>query len=92
MTLINEQLQHPESFPSDALLVSILVLAVHGPKPDAMYEHSHPRSPLATTQNLDFYGNMTFVAAHMQALYILVKQRGGLDAIDMHGLADTIVL
>lgn len=91
ITFINAQLQDPKEPPSDALLLSILILAVHGPNADATYGDSHPQSPLATTQLLDWYGNMTFNPLHMQALYMLVKQRGGLDAIDLYGGADTIL-
>ena len=90
--LVNEQLQRPERRPSDALLVSVLILAIHGANDEATHEHSHPQSPLATAQNLDFYGSMKLVAAHMQALQVLVKWRRGLDAIDLYRLADTIVL
>jgi hypothetical protein len=52
----------------------------------------YPQSPMATTQTLDLFGNMVMVPAHMQALYVLVEQRGGLEAIETFGLADILVL
>ncbi len=86
--------------PSDDLLISILILAAHGPaeaqkalwvsQPES--EPCHPTSPLAKAQNVDFYGSLGFVPAHMRALYTLVEQKGGLDKIDLYGLADTLAL
>jgi len=92
--LINKTLRTREVTPSDTLLVSILILAAHGPKQRARpdLEPCHPPSPLARAQNLDFYGSLLFVPAHLDALYVLVGQKGGLDAIELHGLADTIAL
>jgi hypothetical protein len=84
--------------PSDALLISILILAAHGPAEglttdcELDSEPSHPPSPLARAQNLDFYGSLGFVPAHMHALHILVEQKGGLDKIGLYGLADTLAL
>jgi hypothetical protein len=56
MSLMNEELRRLEDSPSDALLVSILVLAAHGPIISGAYldELIHSLSPLAKTQNLDF--------------------------------------
>lgn len=90
--LINEQLQHLRGPPSDALLVSILILGAHGANLDAVCDQPHPQSPLATAQLLDFYGSMKFEAQHMHALRVLVKLKGGLEAIRMDALADTILL
>lgn len=55
-------------------------------------DHAHPQSPLAKTQNLDFYGKKRVVPAHKQASYLLVRQTGGLESIKMYGLADTLAL
>lgn len=94
ISLINEHLSELSETPSDALIVSILVLAAHGTKidPDRSLGLTHPISPLARTQNLDFYASLEFGDAHMKALTHLILQKGGLDTIQLWGLADTIAL
>ena len=80
--------------PSDALLVSILILAAHGPRQTLSQPlpPAHPQSPLARAQNLDFYGSLSFVPTHLGALHILVEQKGGLGTVELYGLADTLAL
>jgi len=94
--LINAMLRSTDNNtpPSDDLLVSILILAAHGQKQnlDPPLTPAHPQSPLAKAQNLDFYGTLSFIPAHLAALYILVEQKGGLDKIEVYGLADTLAL
>jgi hypothetical protein len=90
--LINKHLRKCGRDSIDALLISICVLAVFGSERGAAMEHAHPQSPLAKVQNLDFYGKTRFVPMHMQALYLLVRQTGGLESIEMYGLADALAL
>jgi hypothetical protein len=90
--LVNKRLHKCGRDSIDALLISISVLAVYGGERDAGMEHIHPQSPLAKAQNLEFYGKKKFVPAHMQALYLLVRQTGGLESIKMYGLAHTLAL
>jgi hypothetical protein len=94
ISLVNEEPRRLQDIPSDALIVSILILAAHGPKIGQAYSNEliHPLSPLSKTQNLDFYGNLDFVDTHMEALRILVSRKGGLDGIELYGLAETIAL
>lgn len=92
MKLINEQLQQSGRDFTDALLISISVFAVYGSERDAPSDHVHPQSPLAKAQDLDFYGKKRFVHTHMQTLYLVVEQTGGLESIKPYGLADTRAL
>ena len=97
--LINDMLRHTAANntpPSDALLMSILILAVHGQRQatttDPPSRQVHPQSPLAKAQNLDFYGSLAFTPMHLAALHMLVERKGGLDKIELYGLADTLAL
>jgi hypothetical protein len=90
--LINKRLHKCGRDSIDALLISVSALAVHGSERDTGMEQAHPQSPLAKVQNLNFYGKRRFVPVHMQALYLLVRQTGGLESIKMYGLADTLAL
>jgi hypothetical protein len=94
--LINEALRRVDDEPSDSLLVSILILAAHGPRSRSLDEDGcepvHPPSLLAKAQNLDFYASLDFDRLHMDALRVLVSRRGGLAKIGLYSLAETIAL
>ena len=49
-------------------------------------------SPLKTIQWLNVYGNIEYVPEHMKAVLDLVTLRGGIENIEMRGLAETIVV
>ncbi|KAJ9614313.1 hypothetical protein H2200_002449 [Cladophialophora chaetospira] len=93
ISLVNEALQHIKTETSDALLVSILILAAHGPRRIVVSEESreqHPLSPLANTQSIGFYGSLRFDGLHMDALRLLLARKGGLHTIQLYSLAETI--
>ncbi|KIW93435.1 uncharacterized protein Z519_06040 [Cladophialophora bantiana CBS 173.52] len=94
ISLVNEALQKVDVEISDALLVSILILAAHGPAATSCDKEppEYPVSPLANAQDLDFYGSLRFDELHMGALRILVARRGGLKNIQLYGIADMIAL
>jgi hypothetical protein len=50
------------------------------------------RSPLVRAQWLDVYGLMSHVTTHVSAMRALVTLRGGLDKIELEGLAEIIAL
>jgi hypothetical protein len=93
ISLVNDAMQTIDVEISEALLVSILILAAHGPR--AVTEESGTStaravSPLANTQNMEFYSGLRFDSMHMDALRVLVKRRGGLASIQTYGLGETI--
>jgi hypothetical protein len=92
--LINEALRKIDIEISDALLVSILILAAHGPRTNTEEPRPepHPPSPLAGTQNIDFYAGLGTDPLHMDALRVLVARKGGLRSIELYSLAETIAL
>lgn len=90
--LVNEQLHNLSGLPSDALIMAVTILAIHGKRDETVYPELHPRSPLATAQQLHVYGNMVNDEEHVQAIILLIMQKGGLEAIDLYGMADTMAL
>ena len=92
ISLVRSQLGATTGAPTDDLIVSILILAAHGAKREKVSGYSHPQSPLATVQMLDFYGSLEYETAHQFGLYYLVKQEGGLDKVQMEGLSKTLQL
>jgi hypothetical protein len=67
--------------PDDRTISAVLTLALHERVFPARPE-IHPQSPLATLTNLHIYGRLGFEAHHMNALYLLVEQMGGVDCVD----------
>jgi hypothetical protein len=49
----------------------------------------HPQSPLAKLNFLDVYGAMVNDENHIAGILLLLKEGGGLDAIDLYGMAET---
>jgi hypothetical protein len=91
---LNRRLQKLAGPAPDSLISTILTLGMHEPLPGSpsLPDMSYPESPLAKAQTLDLVGSMTVVPAHMQALYMLVEQRGGIRSITTFGIAETIAL
>lgn len=96
MRLLKEELKHPEKVHLDDLLLCVLTLSANEVETVsnnmAEKERSPFNSPLASTQWLDVYGSMTHHAAHSTAMRSLVVHRGGLDKIELEGLAEVLSL
>ncbi len=78
---------------TDHVLIAIVALFAHGepPRPTSDLAGSEmPLSPLANTQNIHVYGAGSLQVEHMQALYLLVRQRGGLETVTLPGLLETL--
>jgi len=90
--LVNEQLRNLTGPPTDALIMSVAILAIHGSYDEFVYPEIHPTSPLATAQNLHVYGNMVNEEQHLQAIILLIMQKGGLESLELFGMADTMAL
>ncbi|KIW15533.1 hypothetical protein PV08_05581 [Exophiala spinifera] len=90
--LLNEHLRHLEGPPMDALIMSIAILAIHGEYDATVYPEIHPVSPLAKAQNLHVYGSMINDEQHVHAILMLIMRKGGLDAMELFGMADTMAL
>lgn len=96
MRLLKEELKQPEKFSMDDLLLVILTLSaneIETVENNMMEKERSPfNSPLAGTQWLDVYGSMTHHAAHSTAMKSLMVHRGGLEKIELEGLAEVLSL
>ncbi|KAK5276830.1 hypothetical protein LTR40_011139, partial [Exophiala xenobiotica] len=90
--LVNEQLRHLTGPPTDALIMSVAILAIHDSYDEIVHPKIHPTSPLATAQNLHVYGNMVNEEQHLQAIILLIMQKGGLESLELFGMADIMAL
>ncbi|KAF5009455.1 hypothetical protein FDECE_4338 [Fusarium decemcellulare] len=64
------------------VLVAIFVLAIHGGYDLSEQPDLNPLSPLATYRDMYIYGQMTIGVEHLNVLYHLIEERGGLGTVD----------
>lgn len=97
MRLLKESLQNSEKIPLDDIILAVLALGTNeietmanSSLKDSM--HSPFNSPLASVQWIDVYGRISPVHAHTVAMRSLVARRGGLEKIELLGLAEILSL
>jgi hypothetical protein len=96
MRLIKEELKSPEKTPLDEVLLAVLCLAAN--EIETVENHMKKKirspfnSPLTSAQWLDVYGSITHIPAHTIAMRSLVSRRGGLERIELEGLAEVLSL
>jgi hypothetical protein len=96
MKLLKEELRNPEKMPLDDVILSALALGTNEVETmvnNTRYQARSPfNSPLSSAQWLDVYGSMSSVPTHAIAMRSLVGRRGGLEHIELHGLAEILSL
>lgn len=92
INLIKEALATMVGPADDALIMAVIILAIHGYRDNTVYPQVHPQSPLAKAQHLHVYGNMIHDEAHLKWIVYLIAQKGGLDAVELYGFADVVAL
>ncbi|OAP62958.1 hypothetical protein AYL99_02185 [Fonsecaea erecta] len=85
---LREAMLSPDSQCGDAMLLAIAILTIHGPPNDMQ-----GRTIVGSQQlrDYEYYGSKTWEPTHFQALFSLVKQRGGLHKIGIDSLAGIIM-
>ncbi|KAK7894530.1 hypothetical protein LTR67_006291 [Exophiala xenobiotica] len=89
---VNEEIKGLKGEPSDDLLLSMVTLAAHGNGEQLEPLRNATKSPLASAQNFDYYGNIRWELAHYHAITPLIERKGGLPAVKIPGLANAIEL
>lgn len=91
--LIQDALLNLHTPPSEALIMAVATLAVHGKQDDGYhFPHAHPASPLSHQQYLHIYGRMIPADEHISAFRTLVRLKGGLATIKTYAMAETLAL
>ncbi|KAH8800220.1 hypothetical protein F5884DRAFT_546946 [Xylogone sp. PMI_703] len=96
MKLLKEELNNPKkaSAPLDDVILSVLTLSTNEVELIANVDgpglRSPFNSPMASLQWLDIYGSINHIPAHTTAMRSLVDKRGGLEKIELTGLAEVI--
>lgn len=92
--LINEAVQDPARAASDAVLLSVLCMA-HNTSNDSSQQRANVTpftAPLQRLQWLDVYGSLPPNLVHVKGLIQMVMLRGGVEKIELPGLASIISL
>ncbi|KAL2855627.1 hypothetical protein BJX68DRAFT_230926 [Aspergillus pseudodeflectus] len=90
---MNSILQDPIQAASDAVILSVLCLATNlynGPSTDEEACSSPFYAPLRSLQWLDIYGRLSPHPVHQAGLLQLISLRGGLEKMELPGLAAVI--
>lgn len=89
---MNRAIQSPSGAVTDCIILCVLCMAtnkVDGPMWDQNQERIF-QAPLTSLQWLDIYGRLSPHPVHQAGLVQLVRLRGGLEKIELPGLAAII--
>jgi hypothetical protein len=88
---LNEAFASGGEISTDEVILAILTLACHETL-NVTEENRKPfNSPLRRAQWRNVYGHMKYIPEHRKAVLDLMDLRGGLETLQMPGLAETIV-
>jgi len=87
---LKEKIQNCQGNISDDVLLAITLLATHEMGETLQRPQKRLRTPLSQFKDAEFYTSMAWDATHLDALYKLLEQRGGLPSITTHGLTEVI--
>lgn len=87
---LKEIMNDPGKAQRDEVILAILVLSSHESTDPSRVRSNPFVSPLKNAQWLNIYGNIAYVPEHMKAVLDLITIRGGLEKLELHGLAETI--
>jgi hypothetical protein len=87
---LNEALSDPSQASRDEIILAILILASQEVFLSKKGSRSPFNSPLRSLGWLNVYGHFKFVPQHVKAVGEIVSMRGGLETLELNGLAEII--
>jgi hypothetical protein len=88
---LNAALSDPNLALRDEVILAILILASQEVFIGKKGKRNPFNSPLQSLGWLNVYGNFKFVPQHTKAVADIIIMRGGLETLELHGLAEIIV-
>jgi hypothetical protein len=85
---LKEEIRRPGFVPNDVHIHAVATLACNDPQNIRDTYEPLPVSPLGMLQGVFGFGKFRLTKAHVDAVYDIVRLKGGIDAIDMPALAD----
>ncbi|KAE8148079.1 hypothetical protein BDV25DRAFT_131532 [Aspergillus avenaceus] len=92
--LINQEMKKPGRAISNAVILSVMCMAHNATdiSEERQYRPSPFSAPMRRLQWIDVYGSLRPNLVHVHGLITMINMRGGLDAIDLPGLAPVVSL
>lgn len=89
---VNRAIQNPSVAVTDSIILCVLCMATNKVEAPMWDQNKEPvfQAPLKSLQWLDIYGRLFPHPIHQAGLIQLVRLRGGLDKIELPGLASII--
>jgi hypothetical protein len=87
---LNVALSDPNQALRDEIILAILILASQEVFMTKKGKRNPFNSPLQSLGWLNVYGNFKFVPQHTKAVADIIIMRGGLETLELHGLAEII--
>lgn len=88
---LNEVLNSPTERIRDEIILAILILSSHEVMDLNPAEEECFDSPLRKMQWLNVYGNIRNVQEHLKAVMNLINLRGGIESLELYGLAELLI-
>lgn len=92
--LINQEMKKPGRAISNAVILSVMCMAHNATdiSEERQFRHIPFTAPMRRLQWIDVYGSLRPNLVHIQGLISMINLRGGLEAIDLPGLAPVVSL
>lgn len=92
--LINQEMKKPGRAISNAVILSVMCMAHNATdiSEERQFRHIPFTAPMRRLQWIDVYGSLRPNLVHVQGLISMINLRGGLEAIDLPGLAPVVSL
>jgi len=87
---LNEEMKDPLNACSDENMLAVVIMGNNMMAATPRKGKLPNQAPLKGLQSLDVYGRLSMVPIHVMGLIKLIEMRGGLQNIQMEGLAATI--
>ncbi|KAE9373670.1 hypothetical protein N431DRAFT_465948 [Stipitochalara longipes BDJ] len=88
---LNEAIKNGSEMSTDDVILAILTLASHETLKVTEEKRRPFNSPLRRAQWINVYGHIKYIEEHRKAVLDLLNLRGGLETLQLPGLAETIV-
>jgi hypothetical protein len=87
---LREIMKDPNLACRDEVILAILILSSHESMAPSQATVNPFNSPLKKAQWLNVYGSISYVPEHMKAVMELCTIRGGIENLELYGLAELI--
>jgi hypothetical protein len=90
--LLSEIIREGNDPVRDEVILAILILSSHEIMPRIEEKRNPFKSPLKSLQFLNIYGSIQFVPQHIKAVLELISLKGGIEEIQLAGLAECLAM